>query len=70
MTSRHRADNNAVIVPKLRAGWVIAGFEVAPRFGLLVHLRRYLLDGFARAFAYRVDGGHAEALRAAGVKIP
>jgi GNAT superfamily N-acetyltransferase len=70
MTSRHRADNNAVIVPKLRAGWLIAGFEVAPRFGLLVHLRRYLHDGFARAFAHRIDGAHAEELRAAGVKIP
>jgi GNAT superfamily N-acetyltransferase len=70
MGSRHRADNNDVIVPKLRAGWTIAGFEVAPRFGLLVHLRKYLLDGFARAFAYRVDGGHAASLRAAGVKIP
>lgn len=70
MYSRHRADNNAVLVPKLRAGWTIAAFEVTPRFGLLVHLRRYLHDGFARAFAHRVDGGHAEALRAAGVKIP
>ena len=70
MGSRHRADNNAVIVPKLRAGWTIAAFEVAPRFGLVVHLRRYLIEGFTRAFGYRVDGGHAASLRADGVKIP
>ena len=70
MYSRHRADNNAVLVPKLRAGWVIAAFEVALRYGLLVHLRRYLHDGFARAFGYRIDGGNADALRAAGVKVP
>ena len=70
MGSRHRADNNAVIVPKLRAGWTIAAFEVAPRFGLLVHLRKYLMDGFTKAFGYRVDGGHAAALREAGVKVP
>ena len=70
MGSRHRADNNAVIVPKLRAGWTISAFEIAPRFGLLVHLRKYLIDGFTRAFGYRVDGGHAAALRADGVKIP
>ncbi|HTJ42596.1 MAG TPA: GNAT family N-acetyltransferase [Kofleriaceae bacterium] len=70
MYSRHRADNNAVIVPKLRAGWSIAAFEVAPKFGLLVHLRKYLHDGFARAFGYRVDGGHAQALRDLGLAIP
>ncbi len=70
MSSRHRADNNAVIVPKLRAGWVIAAFDVVPKYGLLVHLRRYLHDGLAHAFGYRIDGRHADALRAAGVKLP
>lgn len=70
MWSRHRADNNAVIVPKLRAGWVIAAFEVGPKYGLLVHLRRYLNDGVGLAFGYRVDGRHVDALRAAGVKLP
>jgi GNAT superfamily N-acetyltransferase len=70
MYSRHRADNNAVLVPKLRAGWVIAAFEVTLLHGLVVHLRRYLRDGFARAFGYRVDGSHAAALRGAGVKVP
>jgi hypothetical protein len=58
-----------VLVPKLRAGWAIAAFEVTLRYGLLVHLRRYLHDGFARAFGYRVDGSQAAALRAAGAPI-
>jgi GNAT superfamily N-acetyltransferase len=70
MSSRHRADNNAVIIPKLRAGWVIAAFDVEPRYGLLVHLRRYLHDGLGRAFGYRIDGRHADVLRAAGAKVP
>jgi GNAT superfamily N-acetyltransferase len=70
MASRHRADNNAVIIPKLRAGWVIAGFDVAMKYGLLVQLRRFLHDGLGDAFGYRIDGRHVEALRAAGVKLP
>jgi GNAT superfamily N-acetyltransferase len=67
--SRHRADNNPILVPKLRAGFVIAGFEVAPRWGLTVHLRRYLVDGLTDAHAYRIDGAGTEALRARGVKL-
>jgi hypothetical protein len=64
--SRHRADNNAVLVPKLQGGFSIAAFEVAPRFGLLVHLRRYLIDDIDRVFRHRIDGAYAAALRAAG----
>ena len=70
MYSRHRADNNAVLVAKLKAGWSIAAFEVAPRYGLMVHLRRILVDGYDRLFRYRIDGAEADALRAAGVRIP
>ncbi len=36
--SRHNLTNNAVIVPKLKAGFVISGFEVDDRFGTLVQL--------------------------------
>lgn len=64
--SRHRADNNAILVPKLKAGFVIAAFEVSPKWGLLVHLRRYLVEGVARLHANRVDGVFAAELRAAG----
>jgi hypothetical protein len=41
ITSRHHADNNAVIIPKLKTGFVIKGFEINPRFGLLVNLVCY-----------------------------
>jgi GNAT superfamily N-acetyltransferase len=68
--SRHRADNNAILVPKLKAGFVIAGFEIAPRFGMLVHLRLYLHRGLAQLFAHRIDGSGAAELRAGGVELP
>lgn len=49
--SRHNLTNNAVIVPKLRAGFVISGFDVSDRFGTRVKLsyffnplRRKMLD--------------------------
>ena len=70
MYSRHRADNNAILVPKLRAGWLIAAFEVAPRWGLTVHLRRYLVDALALVHEHRVDGARVAELRARGLKLP
>lgn len=39
--SRHKMSNNAVIIPKLKAGFVITGFEVADVFGNLVELSYY-----------------------------
>ena len=39
--SRHVATNNQVIVPKLKAGFVITGMELTDMFGLLVHLTWY-----------------------------
>ena len=36
--SRHHATNNRVLVPKLKAGFVISSLEVNDRFGTLVHL--------------------------------
>ena len=41
ITSKHHPDNNSVIIPKLKAGFVIQGFEINPRFGLLVKLICY-----------------------------
>lgn len=41
ITSKHHADNNAVIIPKLKAGFVIQGFEINPRFGLMINLICY-----------------------------
>jgi GNAT superfamily N-acetyltransferase len=65
--SWHRADNNAVIVPKLRAGFLIMGFEVTTRFGVLVQLRRYLVEDVELLHRYRVDGSFAEQLRSRGL---
>jgi len=42
ITSRHTATNNAVIIPKLKAGFFITGMEISDRFGTLVTLTRYL----------------------------
>lgn len=39
--SRHKASNNRVIVPKLKAGFVISGMEVDDHFGVLVFLSYY-----------------------------
>ena len=38
LVSRHRADHNALLIPKLRAGFVLAGLRVDPRFGLQAEL--------------------------------
>jgi GNAT superfamily N-acetyltransferase len=70
MYSRHRADNNAILVPKLRAGWLIAAFEVAPRWGLTIHLRKYLLESLTLVHQHRVDGANVDALRERGLKLP
>lgn len=67
--SRHRADNNAILVPKLRAGFAISSFELTPRFGLLVHLRYYPSEGLRALFQHRVDGSNAGLLRERGVRI-
>ena len=39
--SRHCATNNAVIIPKLKAGFVISKFEIDDTHGVLVHLHYY-----------------------------
>ncbi len=44
VTSRHSVTNNNVIVPKLKAGFVITGFEISEVFGLLIILTYYFND--------------------------
>jgi len=39
--SRHNATNNNVIVPKLKAGFIISKMELSDTFGCLVHLHYY-----------------------------
>lgn len=36
--SRHKANNNRVIVPKLQSGFLITKMEISISFGILVHL--------------------------------
>ncbi len=38
ITSSHIVTNSNVIVPKLKAGFMITGFEISDRFGLFVNL--------------------------------
>lgn len=40
--SRHAATNSAVIVPKLKSGFVISGFELSDTFGVLVQLTYFI----------------------------
>ncbi len=42
VTSRHNAANNAVLVPKLRAGFLLSGFEISDEQGLLATLVHHL----------------------------
>lgn len=39
--SRHCATNNAVIIPKLKAGFIISKMELDDKYGVLVHLHFY-----------------------------
>jgi len=41
ITSLHNATNNAIIIPKLKAGFVISGMRISEKFGTLVELRYY-----------------------------
>ena len=40
--SRHNATNNQVIIPKLKAGFVITGLELSDGFGTLVTLTYFM----------------------------
>jgi len=71
VSSRHQADNNAVLVPKLKQGFVVSGFEVSPKYGLLIVLHHYLTEGQRRLHHYRVDAtGHFRALERDGIIRP
>ncbi len=52
--SRHTATNNAVIIPKLKAGFVITSFEVSDLFGVLIHLTYFPKDIRRKMLVYRV----------------
>ena len=68
VTSQHKATNNSVIIPKLRAGFVITGMEVTDMFGLHVHLSYYFNDTRRKMLAIRVGSEmpNAELLKYCG----
>lgn len=51
--SRHVTTNNSIIIPKLRAGFVITALEVSDRFGTLVHLSYYFNKTRRRIMEFR-----------------
>lgn len=51
--SRHCATNNAVIIPKLKAGFVISKFEIDDTHGILVHLHYYTNELRRKAVDHR-----------------
>lgn len=51
--SRHCATNNAVIIPKLKAGFIISKMEIDDRFGVLLHLHFYTNNDRRNIMDYR-----------------
>lgn len=51
--SRHYATDNQVIIPKLRFGFLVSGFELTDEFGLLLRLSYYFNDTRRRALHMR-----------------
>ncbi|MBU3679588.1 MAG: GNAT family N-acetyltransferase [Candidatus Kapabacteria bacterium] len=42
VTSKHYASNNAVLVPKLKSGFIITSLALDDKYGLMVHLTKYM----------------------------
>ena len=57
VTSKHHVVNNAVLVPKLKAGFVIHSFEIHPNYGLMVHLRFYTREHDRQLHSFRAGHG-------------
>ena len=52
--SKHTITNNAVIIPKLKAGFIISSMEVSDLFGTLVNLSYYPKALRKKILDYRV----------------
>ena len=52
--SRHNATNNAVIIPKLKHGFVITAMEVTDLFGTLIHLTYFPKETRRKMTDFRV----------------
>ena len=55
LTSSHIVTNNHVIVAKLKAGFIISGFEISDRFGLFVNLTYNFNEIRNKIMRYRAD---------------
>jgi hypothetical protein len=53
ITSSHIVTNNNVIVPKLKAGFLISGFEISDRFGLFINLTYNFIEMRNKIMRYR-----------------
>ena len=58
--SRHRVTNNAVIIPKLAAGFHVSGLQVHDIFGLLVELSMHFNPVRAQVFRYYTQGSRLD----------
>ncbi len=61
VTSHQRADNSAVLIAKLKAGYVICGMEFSSEMGLLAKLARDLDPARHALFAARIAAIQASA---------
>lgn len=69
--SRHAATNNQVLIPKLREGFTISGFEISDMFGLLIWLTYYFNETRRKVVDFRVGEAQpdAEIAKAVSLKI-
>ncbi|MBC7420593.1 MAG: GNAT family N-acetyltransferase [Bdellovibrio sp.] len=51
--SRHVTTNNSIIIPKLKAGFVITAIELSDRFGTLVHLSYFFNETRKKIMEFR-----------------
>ena len=51
--SRHCATNNDVIIPKLKAGFIISKMEIDDKYGVLIHLHFYTNSDRRKIMDYR-----------------
>lgn len=56
VTSRHNASNNAVIIPKLKAGFLIHGLYVSDQYGVMLQLIYYFNEIRGKMHEFRT--GH------------
>lgn len=52
--SHHHANNNQVIVPKLKAGFTITGLEIEDKFGMMIKLTYYFNKKRQKIIDFRI----------------